>query len=94
MREQSVRQIKGRRLACSTIVLFLSALALPAQTLDQAEQLWKARRFNGRPFISSTMPMLIVMAIHIAPSRVSGMRIWGGCSNLPMLILIRIAVIW
>ncbi len=46
MREQSVRQIPGRRLACSTIVLFLSALALPAQTLDQAEQLWKARRFK------------------------------------------------
>ena len=46
MREQPVRQIPGRRLACSALVLFLSALALPAQTLDQAEQLWKARRFK------------------------------------------------
>ncbi len=47
MREQSVKQTSGRRIACSATAFFLlAALALPAQTLDQAEQLWKARRFK------------------------------------------------
>jgi tetratricopeptide (TPR) repeat protein len=42
-----VKQISGRRIACSLAGLFLLApFALPAQTLAQAEQLWKARRFK------------------------------------------------
>ncbi len=46
MRGKSVGDFWGRIASCARVVLLLIPLALCAQTLDQAEKLWQARRFK------------------------------------------------
>ncbi|MCU1237810.1 MAG: Tetratricopeptide 2 repeat protein [Candidatus Solibacter sp.] len=46
MRDKIVKKNQGRRVVCSLAGFFVLVSALSAQTLDQAEQLWKQRRFK------------------------------------------------